>query len=117
MELTGIYDEGRQGEPARRWLREDRLRLLTAGELRSFAEDAGLTVEVLAGGYDLDALRPGDDRAILVARKADARGGAPGDAPDEAPSEAPGDASGDASDSAAAVRNRLRGRTATPSSG
>jgi hypothetical protein len=33
------------------------------------AEDAGLVVEELAGGYDLDPLAPGSDRAVLVARR------------------------------------------------
>lgn len=69
--LTAIFEEGRQGEAPRRWIRHDRLRLVGADELRAFAEDAGLTVEVIAGGYDLAPLGPGDDRAILVA----ARGG------------------------------------------
>jgi SAM-dependent methyltransferase len=68
VDLTSIFEEGRQGEPALRWVRHDRLRLLGSDELRSFAEDAGLEVEVLAGGYDLAPLAAGDDRAILVAR-------------------------------------------------
>jgi hypothetical protein len=33
------------------------------------AEEAGLEVEELAGSYDLDPIRPGSERAILVARK------------------------------------------------
>jgi len=66
VDLTAIFEEGRQGEPSRRWVREDRLRLVGADELRGFAEDAGLTVEVLAGSYDLAALGAGDDRAVLV---------------------------------------------------
>ena len=40
--LTTIFEEGGQGEPARRWVRRDRLRLVSADELRGFAEDAGL---------------------------------------------------------------------------
>jgi hypothetical protein len=40
---------------------------VTPDELRSFAEAAGLEVEVIAGGYDLQPLGPGDDRAIVVA--------------------------------------------------
>jgi hypothetical protein len=67
VHLTSIFDEGRQGEPAVRWLRDDRLTLTSAAELRGFAEGAGLAVEVLAGGYDLQPLGPGDDRAVLVA--------------------------------------------------
>jgi SAM-dependent methyltransferase len=67
--LTTIFEEGPQGETARRWVRSDRLRLVTAGELRDFALDAGLTVELLAGGYDLGPLGPGSERAVLIAVK------------------------------------------------
>ena len=69
IELTTIYHEGRQGEAGRRWIRHDRLRLVSADDLRDAAGDAGLVVEVVAGDYDLSPLRPGDDRAILVARR------------------------------------------------
>ena len=67
VELTAIYEEGRQGEPAIRWYRRDRLRLVSADELRGQAEAAGLEVEVVAGGYDLEPLGRGSERAILVA--------------------------------------------------
>ena len=60
---------GPAGAPARRWVRHDRLRLVSADELRTFAEDAGLVVELLAGGYDLGALGPGAERAVLIAVK------------------------------------------------
>ena len=67
--LTTIFEEGGQGEPARRWLRRDRLRLVSADELRGFAEDAGLTVEAMAGSYDMGPMGPGSERAILLAVK------------------------------------------------
>ncbi len=67
--LTTIFDEAEPGEPPARWIRIDALHFLSADELRSFAEDAGLAVEVVAGDYDLTPLGPGDDRAILVAHK------------------------------------------------
>jgi SAM-dependent methyltransferase len=67
VDLTTLFDEGRQGEAPRRWVRTDRLRLIGADELRGMAEDASLIVEVVAGGYDLAPIGPGDDRAILVA--------------------------------------------------
>jgi SAM-dependent methyltransferase len=67
VDLTAIYDEGKPGEPPRRWTRTDRLRLVSADELRGFAEDAGLDVELVAGGYDLEPSGAGGDRAILVA--------------------------------------------------
>jgi SAM-dependent methyltransferase len=65
--LTTIFEEGGQGGPARRWVRRDRLRLVSADELRGFAEEAGLVVELMAGGYDMGPMGPGSDRAILLA--------------------------------------------------
>lgn len=67
--LTTIFEEGGQGGPTRRWVRRDRLRLVSADELRDFAESAGLTIELMAGGYDLGAMGHGSERAILVAVK------------------------------------------------
>jgi SAM-dependent methyltransferase len=67
--LTTIFDGGVAGEAPRRWVREDVLHLVTGEELRSDAEDAGLEVEILAGGYDLSPLQAGDERAIVVARR------------------------------------------------
>jgi SAM-dependent methyltransferase len=69
VDLTAVYEEGRPGEPAVRWIRRDALRLVGADELRSMAEDAGLVVEEIAGDYGMEPLGPGSDRAILVARK------------------------------------------------
>jgi len=69
VDLVAIYDEGEPGQPSARWVRRDALRLVGADELRVMAEDAGLVVEVLAGGYDLEPLAPGSDRAVLVARR------------------------------------------------
>jgi SAM-dependent methyltransferase len=69
VDLTSIFEEGRQGEPTARWIRRDPLRLVAPEELRAFAVDAGLVVEQVAGTYDLDPLGPGSERAILVARK------------------------------------------------
>jgi len=67
--LTAIYEEGEQGGPPRRWIREDRLRLLNADDLRAMAELAGLDVEVVAGSYDLNPIGPQDERAVLIARR------------------------------------------------
>ena len=69
VDLTSIYEEGPPGEPAVRWVRHDALRLVRADELRAMAEEAGLEVEQLAGGYDLEPLGPGSDRAVLVATR------------------------------------------------
>lgn len=67
--LTTIFEEGGQGRPPARWVRRDRLRLISADELRGFAEDAGLTVEAMAGDYGLGPMGPGSERAILIAVK------------------------------------------------
>ena len=69
VRLTTIFESGPAGEPPARWVRTDRLRLVGPDELAFFAESAGLVVEELAGGYDLEPLGPGVDRAVLVARK------------------------------------------------
>ena len=65
--LTSIFDEAGQGEPPTRWTRRDLIRLVGADELRGFAEAAGLSVELIAAGYDLEPLGPGASRAVLVA--------------------------------------------------
>jgi len=67
--LTTIYEEGDPGRPAGRWVRRDVVRLVTVEELRAMAQGAGLAVELVAGGYDLEALGPHDDRAIVIARR------------------------------------------------
>ena len=67
--LSAIFDEAAQGETPRRWVRQDRLRLIQPDELAAFAEDAGLRVELIAGGYDLTPLGPGSERAILIAER------------------------------------------------
>jgi hypothetical protein len=40
-----------------------------AEELRAHVEEAGLVVEAMAGGYDMEPLGPGSERAIVVARR------------------------------------------------
>ena len=67
--LTAIYEESEQGGTTSRWIREDRLRLLNADDLRAMAEASGLDVETVAGDYDLNPVGPYDERAILVARR------------------------------------------------
>jgi SAM-dependent methyltransferase len=69
VRLTTIFEEGRPGEPAIRWIRTDDLRLVGPDDLAGFAEAAGLEVELLAGGYDLDPLAPGAERVVLLARR------------------------------------------------
>lgn len=67
--LTTIFDEAEPGGSPNRWTRSDALRLVTAEELRAFAEDAGLRVEQVAGDYDLGPFGSGSERVILVAVK------------------------------------------------
>lgn len=67
VNLTVIFDEGDQGAPPVRWIRRDALRLVSADELRDFADRVGLTIETIAGDYDLGELGPGSERAIVVA--------------------------------------------------
>ena len=67
--LTAVFDEAAQGEAPRRWIRQDRLRLISSDELASFAEDAGLRVELVAGGYDLTPLGYGAERAVVIAER------------------------------------------------
>jgi SAM-dependent methyltransferase len=67
--LTTIFEEGPPGGAVSRWTRVDALRLVTADELVSWAEAAGLEVEQLAGDHELNELQPGSDRVVVVARK------------------------------------------------
>jgi len=67
--LTAVFEEAPQGGPTRRWVRQDRLRLVSADELAAFAEEAGLRVELVAGGYDLGPIGPGSERAVLIAER------------------------------------------------
>ncbi len=67
--MTTIFEESGQGESPRRWVRRDRLRLVSGDELRGFAEDAGLAVELMAGDYSLGPMGPGSERAILIATR------------------------------------------------
>ena len=69
VDLASIYEEGPSGMPATRWIRHDALRLVGAAELRAHVGDAGLVVEEMAGSYDMEPLRPGSERAIVVARR------------------------------------------------
>ena len=67
--LTTMFEASRQGEPARRWVRRDVMRLLSADELGTWAQEVGLSIELMAGGYDLGSFGPGSERAVLVAVK------------------------------------------------
>jgi SAM-dependent methyltransferase len=67
--LTTIFEEGAPGDPTVRWVRVDRLRLVSPDDLATFTEAAGLVVETLSGDYELGDLEPGAERVVMVARK------------------------------------------------
>jgi SAM-dependent methyltransferase len=68
VELETFFDAWSPEDGAlRRTARSDRLKLVRAEDLTRFAEGAGLTVETLAGDYDLSSFGPGSERAVLVA--------------------------------------------------
>jgi SAM-dependent methyltransferase len=69
VELTAIYDEAAPGGTLKRWIRQDRLRLVDADALRAMADSAGFAVEVVAGDYALEPMSNHDERAIVVARR------------------------------------------------
>lgn len=69
LTLTTIFDSSERGGPVHRWVREDAMHLLSADDLRMYAEDAGLEVEVIAGDYDLPPIGAGDGRAVMIARR------------------------------------------------
>jgi SAM-dependent methyltransferase len=67
--LTTIFDEAPAGGTPTRWTRVDALRLITVDELTSWAEAAGLEIELVAGDHDLNPLDGASERAVIVARK------------------------------------------------
>jgi SAM-dependent methyltransferase len=69
VDLTSIFEEALPGGSPVRWIRRDALRLVGADELGAMAEDAGLEIEMIAGDYDMEPIRPGSERAILIARR------------------------------------------------
>ena len=69
VNLTTVFEEGAPGASPVRWTRSDALRLVTTDELVSYATDAGLDIERLAGDHDLGPLDPGADRVVLVAQR------------------------------------------------
>ncbi len=56
------------GGPVSRVSRTDHVRLVTAGELATMAEAAGLTVEAIEGDHAGGPFGPGAERAVLLAR-------------------------------------------------
>jgi SAM-dependent methyltransferase len=69
VRLTTVFEASHAGQAAVRWVRQDRLRLVDPDELSAFAEAAGLHVELVAGGYELEPLDSRSDRVVMVARR------------------------------------------------
>jgi hypothetical protein len=69
VRLTTTFEASHAGEPAARWIRQDRLRLVDPDELAAFAVAAGLQVELVAGGYELEPLDSRSDRVVMVAQQ------------------------------------------------
>ena len=70
VEVTQLFDAlPPDGGPLERTARTDLLRIATAGELTLMAEAAGLTVESIDGGFELEPYDAGAARAVLVARQ------------------------------------------------
>ena len=70
VELTALYSSGAQGEAPRRYVRVDRLHLVTPDDLVALAEASGFEVERVAGDYELGPLRGDSERVVLVLRMA-----------------------------------------------
>ncbi|MEA2520119.1 MAG: hypothetical protein QOF49_2199 [Chloroflexota bacterium] len=70
VDLTSIFEEAAPGGTPVRWIRHDALRLVGADELGTMAEDAGLEIELVAGDYGMEPIRPGSERAIVIATRA-----------------------------------------------
>ena len=67
-EVTTFFDAWSNGEPPRRVMRQDRIAFVGANELVALVERAGLTVETMAGDYELGTFDPGSERVVLVCR-------------------------------------------------
>ena len=67
--LTTFFDEAEAGGSVTRWTRTDELRFVTPDELRTFAEAAGLEVELIAGDHELGPIGSESERVVMVAAK------------------------------------------------
>ena len=64
------FDEWRQTEAPKRTHRRDEINFISASELLSLVERAGLEPQIVAGDHDMTELAPDSDRLVLVARRA-----------------------------------------------
>jgi len=68
-DVTAFFDAWRDGGPARRTMRRDRIAFVTVGELTALVASVGLVVDTIAGDYDINPLRDHSDRIVLVCRR------------------------------------------------
>jgi hypothetical protein len=68
-EVTSFFDAWQDGDAARRTVRADRISFLSADELVSLADAAGLRVDQLSGGYEMGDFAADGDRVVMVCRK------------------------------------------------
>ena len=67
-EVTTFFDAWSEVRPLQRWMRRDRIAFVGAHELAALAERAGLTVETMAGDYELGPFDSDSERVVLVCR-------------------------------------------------
>jgi len=68
-EVTSFFDAWHDGEPTRRTLRIDRISFISADELVSLAESAGLQVDQLSGDYEMGDFAAESNRVVMVCRR------------------------------------------------
>ena len=67
-EVTTFFDAWSEIQPPRRSMRRDQVAFVGAHELVALAEGAGLTVETMAGDYELGPFDSNSERVVLVCR-------------------------------------------------
>ena len=68
-EITSFFDAWRDTEAPRRTMRTDRISFMSADELVSLAESAGLKVDQVSGEYEMGDFAADSDRVVMVCRK------------------------------------------------
>ena len=68
-EITSFFDAWRDTEAPRRTMRTDLISFLSADELVSLAEAAGLKLDQLSGEYEMGDFAADSDRVVMVYRK------------------------------------------------
>ena len=68
-EITSFFDAWRDTEAPRRTMRTDLINFLSADELVSLAEAAGLKLDQLSGEYEMGDFAADSDRVVMVYRK------------------------------------------------